>query len=62
MLGRRPPAQLGSPSSSGARKRKANIRRFTVIGFIAILVIGIIALAGGFSNSKSSTTIHHDHH
>ncbi len=39
-----------------ARKRKANIRRFTVIGFIAILVIGIIALAGGFSNSKSSTT------
>jgi cyclophilin family peptidyl-prolyl cis-trans isomerase len=39
-----------------ARKRKANIRRFTVIGFIAIVVIGIIALAGGFSSSKSATT------
>ncbi len=39
-----------------ARKRKANVRRFTVIGFIAIVVVGIIALAGGFSSAGKSTT------
>lgn len=39
------------------RKRKARIRRGTVIVFAIAIIVGIIALAGGFSTSaKSSTT------
>jgi len=38
------------------RKRKAKVRRGTVIGFAVLLVIGIIALAGGFSGSSKSAT------
>jgi cyclophilin family peptidyl-prolyl cis-trans isomerase len=40
------------------RKRKAKIRRGTVIVFAVAVVVGIIALAGGFSSSppKAATT------
>ena len=39
------------------RKRKARVRRGTVIVFVIALIVGIIALAGGFSTSaKTSTT------
>jgi cyclophilin family peptidyl-prolyl cis-trans isomerase len=38
------------------RKRKARIRRGTVIVFAVAVVVGIIALAGGFSTSAKTTT------
>lgn len=38
------------------RKRKARVRRGTVIVFVVALVVGIIALAGGFSTSAKTTT------
>jgi cyclophilin family peptidyl-prolyl cis-trans isomerase len=38
------------------RKRKARIRRGTVIVFAVAVIVGIIALAGGFSTSAKTTT------
>ncbi len=39
------------------QKRKANVRRASFIGVLAIIAVGIFALTGGFSSSsKSSTT------
>ncbi|MFZ0664803.1 MAG: peptidylprolyl isomerase [Acidimicrobiales bacterium] len=36
------------------RKRQANIRRATIIVFLAAIAVGIFALVGGFSNSKAT--------
>jgi cyclophilin family peptidyl-prolyl cis-trans isomerase len=38
------------------QKRRTNVRRATIVGFVALVIVGIIALAGGFSSSPKAST------